>query len=46
MIAKGPAVDTEVTVVVSESTPPPPDRLSRAVRRKVIVRLVVGSVSP
>jgi hypothetical protein len=33
VIAKGPAVETEATVVVSEFTPPPPPRLSRAVRR-------------
>jgi len=46
VIAKGPAVETEVTVVVSEFTPPPPPRLSRAVRRKFIVRDVVGIVSP
>jgi len=46
VIAKGPAVETEATVVVSEFTPPPPLRLSRAVRRKFIVRLVVGIVSP
>jgi hypothetical protein len=46
VIVKGPAVAREVTVVVSEFTPPPPPRLSRAVRRKFIVRLVVGIVSP
>ena len=46
VIAKGPAVETEATVVVSEFTPPPPPRLSRAVSRKFIVRVVVGRVSP
>jgi hypothetical protein len=46
VIVNGPAVAREVTVVVSEFTPPPPPRLSRAVRRKFIVRFVVGDVSP
>src|SRR5688572_11196746 len=42
----GPASAREVTVVVSAEKPPPPERLSRAVTRKVMVRVVVGSDSP
>ena len=42
----GPAAACTVTVVAARSTPPPPARLSRAVRRKVIVRLRVDIDSP
>ena len=35
-----------LTVVASHSTPPPPARLSRAVTRKFMVRVVVGRISP
>ncbi len=41
----GPAVEVTLTVIVSFWTPPPPARLSRAVTRKVIVRVVAGSTS-
>src|SRR5687768_14548798 len=42
----GPAVADEVTVVDAVAMAPPPARLSRAVTWKVIVRLVVGRISP
>ena len=42
----GPASAVTLTVVDARSTPPPPLRLSSAVRRKVIVRVVVGNDSP
>src|SRR5688572_2733687 len=43
---KGPASLRTFTCVAAEFTPPPPLRLSRAVTRKFIVRVVVGRDSP
>src|SRR5262245_58412891 len=42
----GPAPPAIVMVVEALATPPPPLRLSRAVSRNFIARLVVGSDSP
>ena len=44
--AKGPAALVTLRVTLSFATPPPPDWLSRTVRRKVRVRFVVGRYSP
>ena len=44
--AKGPAVETTLTCIGALAVPPPAARLSRAVKRKFIVRLVEGSTSP
>jgi hypothetical protein len=43
---KGPAVDVMFRTIASELTPPPAARLSRAVTRKFIARVVAGSISP
>src|SRR5262249_54265388 len=42
----GPPLVTTVTIMSALFTPPPPARLSRAVTRNCIVRLVDGSSSP
>jgi hypothetical protein len=42
----GPASLRTLSCMVSMAVPPPPARLSRAVTRNVIVRVVVGSSSP
>ena len=42
----GPALLVTFKVVWSLLTPPPPDWLSRTVKRKVNVRVVVGRYSP
>src|SRR5215471_433859 len=42
----GPAEDVTLRTIESEFTPPPAARLSRAVTRKFIERVVVGSNSP
>src|SRR6185503_4413403 len=44
--ANGPTSLRTDTVVVSVAKPPPFERLSRAVTRNVMVRVVVGSDSP
>src|SRR5262245_34307779 len=44
--AKGPAVETTLTCIAALAVPPPAARLSRAVKRKFMVRVVEGSVSP
>jgi len=43
---KGPAAEVTLSTIASELTPPPAARLSRAVTRKFIARVVVGSISP
>src|SRR6185436_688171 len=42
----GPAAVVTLTCISDVFTPPPPARLSRAVTRKFIVRVVVGITSP
>ena len=44
--AKGPAVETTPTCIAALAVPPPAARLSRAVKRKFIVRVVEGITSP
>src|SRR4051812_8070860 len=43
---KGPLLESTLTCIAPVFTPPPPAWLSRAVTRKVIVRLVTGRDSP
>ena len=44
--AKGPAEETTLACIGALAVPPPAARLSRAVKRKFIVRVVEGKSSP